>query len=45
RSPEDVRQIGFDVLRHRIILNYEAEAEGLDSDKIIKMIYDKVEVP
>jgi len=44
-TPEDVRSIGFDVLRHRIILSYEAEAEGLTPDKIIQSIYDGVEVP
>jgi len=44
-TPEDVRSIGFDVLRHRIILSYEAEAEGITSDNIIQTIYDGVEVP
>ncbi|MDD2714756.1 MAG: MoxR family ATPase [Candidatus Wallbacteria bacterium] len=44
-TPDDIRQIGVDVLRHRIILSYEAEAEGLTPDNVIKMIYDKVEVP
>jgi MoxR-like ATPase len=44
-TPEDVRNIGFDVLRHRIILSYEAEAEGMTPDKIIQSIYDGVEVP
>lgn len=44
-TPDDIRTIGIDVLRHRIILSFEAEAEGLNSETIIKKIYDEVEVP
>jgi len=44
-TPEDVKIIGPDVLRHRIILTYEAEAEELTSDDIVKQIFDGVEVP
>ncbi len=44
-TPDDIKTIGPDVLRHRIILSYEAEAEELNSDDVIKMIFDKVEVP
>ncbi len=44
-TPEDVKTIGRDVLRHRIILSYEAEAEELTSDDIITEIFDNVEVP
>ncbi len=44
-TPEDVKAIGFDVLRHRVSLSYEAEAEGLTSEKIIQKIFDRVEVP
>jgi MoxR-like ATPase len=44
-TPEDVKAIGFDVLRHRISLTYEAEAEELTPEKIIQRIFDKVEVP
>lgn len=44
-TPEDVKTIGPDVLRHRIILTYEAEAEELTTDDIIKQIFDGVEVP
>jgi MoxR-like ATPase len=44
-TPDDIKSIGPDVLRHRIILTYEAEAEELSSDDLIKMIFDKVEVP
>jgi len=44
-TPEDVKLIGKDVLRHRIILTYEAEAEELTTDDIIKEIFDNIEVP
>ncbi|MFL2994039.1 MAG: AAA family ATPase [Candidatus Neomarinimicrobiota bacterium] len=44
-TPEDVRYIGADILRHRIILTYEAEAEELTSDKVISRLFEKVEVP
>jgi MoxR-like ATPase len=44
-TPEDVKSIGPDVLRHRVIVTYEAEAEQLDSEAIVKRIFDGVEVP
>ena len=44
-TPEDIKTIGPDVLRHRIIPAYEAEAEELSSDDIVKQIFDGVEVP
>ena len=43
--PEDIKIIAPDVLRHRIILSYEAEAESLKSDDIIKQIFDAVPIP
>ncbi len=43
--PQDIKSIGTDVLRHRVILSYEAEAEDLCSDDIIARIFDNVEVP
>lgn len=43
--PQDIKDIGLDVLRHRIIPTYEAEAENISTDAIIKMIFDKVDVP
>jgi MoxR-like ATPase len=43
--PEDIKVIGSDVLRHRILITYEAEAEGLTSDDIIAKIFGGVEVP
>ena len=44
-TPGDVKAIGHDVLRHRIILSYEAEAEGKTSDAIVKTVFDNVPVP
>ena len=43
--PEDIRSIGMDVLRHRVMPTYEAEAEELTSEDIIKTIFDTIEVP
>ncbi len=43
--PEDVRAVCHDVMRHRIGLSYEAEANNITSDEIISEILDKVEVP
>jgi len=43
--PEDIKAIVYDVLRHRIIPSFEAEAQSLDSDDIIKKILDQIEVP
>src|SRR5690349_11928020 len=43
--PEDVKQIGPDVLRHRLILTYEAEAQAVTTDAIIKKIFNAVPVP
>jgi MoxR-like ATPase len=44
-TPEDVKSVAPDVLRHRIILSYEAEAENVMSEDIIQKILDAVEVP
>jgi len=44
-TPEDVKKVGLDVLRHRVIVSYEAEAEELDSDAVIRRVFDAVEVP
>lgn len=43
--PEDVKAIAYDVLRHRVLLTYEAEAEQKTSDEIITQILDKIKVP
>jgi MoxR-like ATPase len=44
-TPEDVKAIGHDVMRHRILVTYEAEAEEISSDNIVSKIFDAVEVP
>jgi MoxR-like ATPase len=44
-TPEDVKSIGLDVLRHRIIVTYEAEAENITPEDIVQKIFDRVEVP
>ncbi len=43
--PHDIKSIGADILRHRIILTYEAEAENITPDDILKKIFDTIEVP
>ena len=44
-TPEDVRSIGLDVLRHRVLLTYEAEAEEVSADDVVNRVLGKVEVP
>ena len=44
-TPQDVKSIGPDVLRHRVIVSYEAEAEGMTSDDLVQKIFDEVQVP
>jgi MoxR-like ATPase len=44
-TPEDIKAIAMDVLRHRVIITYEAEAEELTSEDIVQRILDSVEVP
>lgn len=44
-TPEDIKAIGMDVLRHRIILTYEAEAEEVTAESVISRIFDAVQVP
>ncbi len=44
-TPQDVKSVGMDVLRHRVILTYEAEAEEMTSADVLKKIFDTVEVP
>ncbi len=44
-TPQDVKSIGMDVLRHRVIVSYEAEAEEMSSEDVVKRIFDEVEVP
>jgi MoxR-like ATPase len=44
-TPQDVKSIGADVLRHRVIISYEAEAEEKTSDDVVQAIFDNIEVP
>jgi MoxR-like ATPase len=44
-TPEDVKAIGPDVLRHRVILSYEAEAEEVQAEDIVRRVFEVVEVP
>jgi MoxR-like ATPase len=44
-TPQDVKSVGADVLRHRIIVSYEAEAEGVTSETIIERIFAGLPVP
>jgi MoxR-like ATPase len=44
-TPEDVKAVGLDILRHRIILTYEAEAEEVTTEEIISRVFDAVQVP
>lgn len=44
-TPEDVRAIGMDVLRHRVIVTYEAEAEELTAEDVVRKVLNKIEVP
>ena len=44
-TPEDVKAVGHDVLRHRIIITYEAEAEETTADDIVQKVFDTIEVP
>ncbi len=43
--PEDIKSIGYEVLRHRVILTYEAEAEEISSDDIVKKLFETIEIP
>ena len=44
-TPEDVRSIGLDVLRHRVLLTYEAEAEDVTADDVVNRVLNNIEVP
>ncbi len=44
-GPEDIQAMAFDILRHRLILSYEAEAEGLTTDHVIKELISRIAVP
>ncbi|SJM95684.1 AAA family ATPase [Crenothrix polyspora] len=44
-GPEDIQEMAYDVLRHRLILSYEAEAEGITTDHVIKELISRIAVP
>lgn len=44
-TPQDIKSVGMDVLRHRVITTYEAEAEGVSSEEVIQKVFDTVPVP
>jgi len=44
-TPDDIKTVGKDILRHRIILTYEAEAEQIDQEVIVTKLFDEIEVP
>ncbi len=44
-TPEDIQQLAFDVLRHRLLLSYEAEAEGITPDRVVAELIARVPVP
>ncbi|MGA9343447.1 MAG: MoxR family ATPase [Rhodanobacteraceae bacterium] len=44
-TPEDVHEVAPDVLRHRVLLSYEAEAEGINSDRVIRDLLERVPLP
>ena len=44
-TPEDIKAIGPDVLRHRVVLTYEAEAEEVTAEDVVRRVFEVVEVP
>ena len=44
-TPEDIKSVGMDILRHRVITTYEAEAENITPEQIVQKVFDSVEVP
>jgi len=44
-TPEDIKAIGLDVLRHRVLVTYEAEAEEVGPEDVVRQVFDHVEVP
>jgi MoxR-like ATPase len=44
-TPEDVKAVGPDVLRHRVVLTYEADAEEVTADQVVRRVFEAVEVP
>ena len=44
-TPQDVKAVGTMVMRHRVLTTYEAEAEGVSSEQVLKTVFDTVRVP
>jgi MoxR-like ATPase len=44
-TPQDIKSLGLDVLRHRVLVSYEAEAQGTSSEDVVRRIFDRVDVP
>ena len=44
-TPHDVKRVGPDVLRHRVLVTYEAEAEGVTPDRLVQELIDRIAVP
>ncbi|MFA6433087.1 MAG: AAA family ATPase [Elusimicrobiales bacterium] len=44
-TPEDIKAIGFEVMRHRVLMTYEAEAENVNSETVLNTIFETIEVP
>ena len=44
-SPQNIQDVAADVLRHRLMLSYEAKGEGVTSDKVIDVLLEKVALP
>jgi MoxR-like ATPase len=44
-TPQDVKAVGYDVLRHRVTVTYEAEAEDITSENLLQRIFDHLKVP
>ncbi len=44
-TPDDVKSVGLDILRHRVLLSYEAEADNVSSDEVVHRLFERVDVP
>ena len=44
-TPHDIKSVGMEVMRHRVITTYEAEAEGVTSEEVVQQVFDSVRVP
>ncbi|MBO6513364.1 MAG: AAA family ATPase [Phycisphaerales bacterium] len=44
-TPSDIKMIGMDVLRHRVMISYEAEAEGIVSEDLVQEVFDRIAIP